>query len=49
MIIDIILPLSLIFIMFTLGIGLTIEDFKNIIREPKAFGLGRQLHNARNN
>ncbi len=40
MIIDIILPLSLIFIMFTLGIGLTIEDFKNIIREPKAFGLG---------
>ena len=40
MIIDIILPLSLDFIMFTLGIGLTIEDFKNILREPKAFGLG---------
>jgi len=40
MIIDIILPLSLVFIMFTLGIGLTIEDFKNILREPKAFGLG---------
>ena len=40
MIIDIILPLSLVFIMFTLGLGLTIDDFKNIIREPKAFGLG---------
>ena len=40
MIIDIILPLSLVFIMFTLGIGLTVEDFKNILREPKAFGLG---------
>ena len=40
MIIDIILPLSLVFIMFTLGLGLTIDDFKNIISEPKAFGLG---------
>ena len=40
MIIDIILPLSLVFIMFTLGVGLTIDDFKNIVSEPKAFGLG---------
>ena len=40
MIIDIFLPLSLIFIMFTLGLGLTIEDFKNVFREPKAFGVG---------
>ena len=40
MIIDIILPLSLVFIMFTLGAGLTIEDFQNILREPKAFWLG---------
>ncbi len=40
MIIDIFLPLSLIFIMFTLGLGLTINDFTNIIREPKAFGVG---------
>ena len=31
MIIDIFLPLSLLFIMFTLGIGLTIQNFKNII------------------
>ena len=40
MIIDIFLPLSLIFIMFTLGIGLTIQDFKNIINQPKALCLG---------
>tara|TARA_Y100001970_G_C14191955_1_gene835923 strand:- start:460 stop:1308 length:849 start_codon:yes stop_codon:yes gene_type:complete len=40
MIIDILLPLSLIFIMFTLGIGLTIQDFKNIINEPLAFTVG---------
>ena len=40
MIIDIFLPLSLVFIMFTLGAGLTTKDFKNILLEPKAFGLG---------
>ena len=40
MIIDIFLPLSLIFIMFTLGIGLTIQNFKNIINQPKALVLG---------
>ena len=40
MIIDIFLPLSLVFIMFTLGMGLTPDDFKRIIREPKAFGVG---------
>ena len=40
MIIDIFLPLSLIFIMFTLGVGLTIQDFKNIIHQPKALFLG---------
>ena len=40
MIIDIFLPLSLIFIMFTLGIGLTIQNFKNIIKQPKALVLG---------
>ncbi len=40
MIIDIFLPLSLVFIMFTLGLGLTVSDFTNIIREPKAFGVG---------
>tara|TARA_B100001142_G_scaffold278562_1_gene288705 strand:- start:1503 stop:2354 length:852 start_codon:yes stop_codon:yes gene_type:complete len=40
MIIDIFLPLSLIFIMFTLGAGLTTKDFKNVLSDPKAFGLG---------
>jgi len=40
MIIDIFLPLSLVFIMFILGIGLTTKDFKNVLLEPKAFGLG---------
>ncbi len=40
MIIDIFLPLSLIFIMFTLGVGLTIEDFRIIFRAPKAFAIG---------
>ena len=40
MIIDIFLPLCLMFIMFTLGIGLTIGNFKNIISQPKALILG---------
>ncbi len=40
MIIDIFLPLSLIFIMFTLGISLTIQDFKNIAEQPKALLIG---------
>ena len=40
MIIDIILPLSLVVIMFTLGLGLTTNDFINIVREPKALGIG---------
>jgi BASS family bile acid:Na+ symporter len=40
MIIDIFLPLSLIFIMFTLGLGLTIDDFSNLFLAPKAFFVG---------
>ncbi len=40
MIIDILLPLSLIFIMFSLGIGLSINDFRNISNQPKAFFVG---------
>ena len=40
MLINILLPLSLAFIMFTLGIGLTLENFKNVLRDPKAFILG---------
>ena len=33
-IVDVILPVSLAFIMFSLGIGLTMEDFSLIFREP---------------
>ena len=40
MIIDIFLPLSLVFIMFTLGVGLTVQNFQNIINQPKALILG---------
>lgn len=37
---DVVLPLSLAFIMFSLGLGLTVEDFSLVLREPKAFGIG---------
>ena len=40
MIIDILLPLSLIFIMFSLGVGLNTNDFSNISKHPKAFLVG---------
>jgi len=40
MIIDIFLPLSLVFIMFTLGLGLTSSDFINLIKKPKSFFVG---------
>ena len=40
MIIDIFLPLSLIFIMFALGLGLTLDDFINLLHTPKAFFVG---------
>ena len=40
MIIDLFLPLSLVFIMFTLGLGLTIDDFTNLIYAPRAFFVG---------
>ena len=40
MIIDVFLPISLIFIMFTLGIGLTGQDFANLLNNPRAFLIG---------
>ena len=40
MIIDIFLPLSLVFIMFTLGLGLTSSDFLSIFRHPRALFVG---------
>ena len=44
-IIDVVLPLSLAYIMFSLGLGLRISDFSLILSEPKAFavGLGNQM------
>lgn len=39
-ILDVVLPLSLAFIMFSLGVGLKTEDFAIVVREPKAFGIG---------
>lgn len=40
MLIDVFLPLSLAFIMFSLGLGLTPADFGRVARMPKAFALG---------
>ena len=34
------LPLALVVIMFSLGLGLTVEDFQRVLRRPKAFGIG---------
>ena len=37
---DVILPLALAFIMFTLGLGLSITDFSNVFKKPKNFLVG---------
>ena len=37
---DIILPIALAFIMFSLGLGLTIKDFSRIVTKPKEFIIG---------
>ncbi|KZL15760.1 Sodium Bile acid symporter family protein [Pseudovibrio axinellae] len=34
------LPLSLAFIMFSLGITLTLQDFKRVVQMPRAFSIG---------
>ncbi|MGB6117978.1 MAG: bile acid:sodium symporter family protein [Mesorhizobium sp.] len=34
------LPLSLAIIMFSLGLGLTVADFRRVVSQPKAFGIG---------
>jgi len=36
----VILPLALAFIMFTLGLGLSISDFSNVFKKPKNFLVG---------
>ena len=35
-----ILPIALAFIMLTLGLGLTTQDFIRVIKQPKDFLLG---------
>ena len=37
---DVILPLALAFIMFSLGLGLTRADFLRVIKQPRAFFVG---------
>ncbi len=37
---DVILPLALAFIMFSLGLGLTVDDFARVARRPKDFIIG---------
>ena len=37
---DVILPLALAFIMFTLGLGLSFKDFSNVFKKPKNFLIG---------
>ncbi len=37
---DVILPLALAFIMFSLGLGLTVQDFTRVAKQPKDFIVG---------
>lgn len=37
---EILLPLSLAFIMFTLGLGLVLDDFRRVLQQPLAFSMG---------
>ncbi|GIS65955.1 MAG: hypothetical protein CM1200mP4_3030 [Rhodospirillaceae bacterium] len=37
---DVILPLALAFIMFSLGLGFTLEDFSRVVKQPRDFFLG---------
>ena len=37
---DIVLPLALAFIMFVLGLGLTLSDFIRVVKKPKDFFVG---------
>lgn len=41
---QILLPLGLMFIMFSLGVGLTLEDFQRVFRYPRAFAVGVLCH-----
>ena len=37
---DVVLPIALAFIMFSLGLGLSINDFTRIFLKPKEFFIG---------
>ena len=37
---DVILPLALAFIMFVLGLGLTVSDFLRVVKQPRDFIVG---------
>ncbi|MBT4906520.1 MAG: bile acid:sodium symporter family protein, partial [Rhodospirillaceae bacterium] len=37
---DVVLPLALAFIMFALGLGLTLDDFARVARRPRDFIVG---------
>ena len=37
---DVILPIALAFIMFSLGLGLTVADFTRVLRRPRDFLVG---------
>ena len=37
---DVILPLALAFIMFVLGLGLTVSDFLRVVKQPRDFFVG---------
>ena len=39
-VVDVLLPLSLAFIMFTLGVGLVLDDFRRVAQQPLGFALG---------
>ena len=39
-VINIVLPIALAYIMFSLGIGLKVSDFSSILDSPKAFAVG---------
>ena len=37
---DVVLPLVLAFIMFALGLGLTVDDFVRVVKRPRDFAIG---------
>jgi bile acid:Na+ symporter, BASS family len=41
---QLVLPLGLAFIMFSLGVGLTLDDFKRVFTHPRAFAVGVVCH-----